>query len=272
MNTNLNALTDNDLFQAAPAIYAHGAHPSRVSDRYAFYSTSDVLDVLRKEGWHPTKAVQARVRRADRRGFQRHLVRFQRDDRSLIVNGSVPELLLSTAHDGSASFQLQLGVWRFICGNGLVAGSVFDKVQIRHVGYKPEQVISASHKLLASLPRLANSINEMTAITLSPSDRLAFAEVAIKIRYEDQPAPIRADQLLTVRRTEDREPTLYNTFQTVQENIIRGGLRGITQDMRRTRTRGVSAIAQDLNINAALWGLAASFKPRSVSQSMAEAA
>lgn len=271
MNTNLNVLTENDLFQAAPAIYAHGAHQN-VSDRYAFYSTSDVLDVLRKEGWQPTKAVQARVRRADRRGFQKHLVRLQRDARRLIVNGSVPELLFSAAHDGSASFQLQLGVWRFICRNGLVVGSVFDQVRIRHVGYKPEQAIEASHTLLASLPRLSDSIDEISGIMLSSNDRLAFAEAALRIRYEDQPAPIRADRLLTVRRTEDREPSLYITLQTVQENIIRGGLRGIAANMRRTRTRGVRSIEQDLKINSRLWSLAEQFKAPHADNALVEAA
>ena len=42
----------------------------------------------------------------------------------------------------------------------------------------------------------------------------------------------------------------------VQENLCRGGLTGQTAKGRATRTRGISAIREDVRINAQLWQLA----------------
>jgi hypothetical protein len=46
------------------------------------------------------------------------------------------------------------------------------------------------------------------------------------------------------------------TYNAVQENICRGGLVGQTAKGRATRTRGISAIREDVRINAQLWQLA----------------
>ncbi|EBA7968526.1 DUF945 domain-containing protein, partial [Salmonella enterica] len=40
------------------------------------------------------------------------------------INGKeVPEIILLNSHDGSSSYQMVPGLFRFICTNGLVCGS-----------------------------------------------------------------------------------------------------------------------------------------------------
>jgi len=69
--------------------------------------------------------------------------------------------------------------------------------------------------------------------------------------------------LLTARRTEDADRTnLWTNFNVIQENVIRGGLRGVridteTNRRRRMSTRAVQGIDQDVKLNRALWTLAA---------------
>ena len=63
-------------------------------------------------------------------------------------------------------------------------------------------------------------------------------------------------RLLTSRRWEQRSESLWDTHNTVQENIIRGGVRGRNANNRRLTTRAVTGISEDLRINQALWVLA----------------
>ncbi|MEA9980016.1 DUF932 domain-containing protein, partial [Pseudomonas sp. RTS4] len=68
--------------------------------------------------------------------------------------------------------------------------------------------------------------------------------------------PITPSQLLLPRRREDRSDDLWTTFNRVQENVIKGGLDGRNKKGRRTKTRAVNGIDQDVKLNRALWKLA----------------
>ncbi|KAA8703552.1 DUF945 domain-containing protein, partial [Pseudomonas cannabina] len=70
------------------------------------------------------------------------------------------------------------------------------------------------------------------------------------------PAPVTPSQLLMPRRREDRSSDLWTTFNRVQENTIKGGLTGRNKQGRRTTTRAVNGIDQDVKLNRALWVLA----------------
>lgn len=63
-----------------------------------------------------------------------HFVKI-RLDMPVTVNGDTinPMLLFSNNHDGLGSFTVRLGVYRFVCSNGLVIGSDLFKASIRHV-------------------------------------------------------------------------------------------------------------------------------------------
>jgi len=56
---------------------------------------------------------------------------------------------------------------------------------------------------------------------------------------------------------EDREPSLWNTFNVVQENLVRGGLATFNSSTRRRgQTREVASIDGNTSLNRALWILA----------------
>jgi hypothetical protein len=52
---------------------------------------------------------------------------------------------------------------------------------------------------------------------------------------------------------------LWTTFNKVQENVVRGGLRGVRRDetgrSRRVRSRAINGIDQHIRLNQALWTL-----------------
>ena len=81
---------------------------------------------------------------------------------------------------------------------------------------------------------------------------------ALAYRYDPKegPAPVTSSQLLSPRRVQDYDNDLWTTFNRIQENSIKGGLRGRNKQGRRATTRAVGGIDQDVKLNRALWVLA----------------
>ena len=63
--TASQSLSRQDLQRLAPPILATGAH-HRVTSRYQFISTLDLIQGLTQEGWLPVHATESRARTEDR--------------------------------------------------------------------------------------------------------------------------------------------------------------------------------------------------------------
>ena len=108
-NQTLNQLTNDQIVKLAPA--AGSLAPiDGVSSRYSFVPTLTAVDLLRDAGWLPIKAEQSAVRRIDREGFQRHLIRFAKN--GLSFSGERVDLVLYNSHDRGCAFKLIASVWR----------------------------------------------------------------------------------------------------------------------------------------------------------------
>jgi hypothetical protein len=249
-------LTDEEIRRAAPSVFAQEAHESR-GERYGFIPTIDVLTGLRRAGFEPFEARQTKVRDTSKREHTRHLLRLRHPDAP--ANREVaPEIILLNSHDGSSSYQLLSGFFRFVCDNGLIAGDVCDDIRITHRGRSNlvDDVIDGCITVLDNVETAAERIQAYQSILLTESHQRALASAALALKYDDPAkAPVIADQLLQARRFEDRQPTLWNTFNRIQENLIKGGLRGRSGNGRRTSTRAVTGVDQDVKLNRALWTL-----------------
>ena len=261
----LQPLNDDQIRAVAPSVFATGAWDG-VSEKYSFLPTSTVVSRMRETGWLPVAVNQQLIRLDARRGFQKHSIRFQRADQIGQMLEYRPEICLVNAHDRSSGYQLHAGLFRFVCGNGLiVADSTFEHISIRHVGFSPDQVIDASFRVLENIPQLTESVEGFRACRLTPVEQKAFAESAILLKYDDiQTAPVGAERLLEARRYEDGGNNLWNTFNRVQENLVRGGLKDWSRrkdnGKRHPRTRPVTGIDENVKLNKALWHLAEALK------------
>lgn len=258
-------LSNDDLLRAAPSIFATEAHESR-SARFSPVATVQVLEGLRREGFEPFSAMQAKTRDESRKDFTKHLVRLRHRGITNLA-GQAFEIVLVNANDGTAAYQMLPGFFRMVCANGLIAGDTFEGVKVRHSGDAVGDVIEGAYRVLSDAPKIADQVDNFRALTLNRDERNAFAEAAHVIRFPDHYAegddrtetPIRADQLLQARRYDDRAADLWTTFNAVQENVIRGGLtamgRNANGQHRRTTTREVNGIDQNRSLNRALWTL-----------------
>lgn len=269
-NHSATVLDNNALARIAPSVFASD-RAQRTSERFTFVPTIEVIDTLRNEGWNVVSAKQSNTRDESRQGFQKHMIRFRHQDASLTkVGDSIAEMVLLNAHDGTSSYQFHAGLFRLVCLNGLVvADQTFEKLKIKHSGFRKEDYIDASFKVLSDIPKVAQSVEEMRSIILSKPEQEVFARAALDVRYADPAteAPIDAPKALNPRRTDDTKSDLWTTFNVVQENLLRGGQRGYRttdingrRSVQRVTTREVRSVDGNVGLNKALWRLAEEMK------------
>jgi hypothetical protein len=188
------------------------------------------------------------------------------NDAQYSVGDTVCEMLLKNANDGTSAYDLMAGLFRIRCLNSLVTQtSTLDSVKVRHSGDVQGKVIEGTYRVLDEAKKALAAPQDWSTVNLNDDERMIFAESAHVIRFGDAEGetktPIRPDQLLQVRRPGDQGRDLWTVTNVTQENLIRGGLHGIGRDannrIRRTTTRAVQGIDNDIRINKALWMLAA---------------
>jgi len=152
-----------------------------------------------------------------------------------------------------------------------MVSSTFANFSHKHIGFKPDDFIHSAEKIASSAGIIADRVNEMKVIEMTPDERNVFAQTALgfvygaesKTREELENAiiesPIQPDQLLHERRYDDKGKDLWTLFNLVQENVVRGGLKGRKRNsagkMRNVTTRPVKALDRNIKLNQALWFL-----------------
>ena len=252
-------LGEDQMRQAVPSIFAPSKHASR-SERYTYIPTIEVLRGLRKEGFEPFMVAQSKSRIEGKTEYTKHMIRM-RHAGQVEIRPEANEIILINSHDGASCYQMLAGMFRFVCCNGLVCGTVSNDIRIPHKGNVQDEVIEGAFRVLDDFEAIGQSAQGMKALTLEPEEERAFATAALALRYGERtegqpPAPITADQLIEARREEDVGHDLWRTFQRVQENTLRGGLAGRSAQGRRIRTREVGSIDRGVSLNRALWVLA----------------
>jgi len=252
-------LTNEEIAVVAPSIFATEKHDSR-SERYTYIPTIDVLEKLRTEGFMPFMACQARCRDEGKREHTKHMLRLRYAGQ--IDSSEANEIILLNSHDGTSSYQMLAGTFRFVCCNGMVCGDTLNEIRVPHKGNIVDNVIEGAFRVVDDFERISGKIDGMKALPLNDGEQLAFAHAALALKYDPQTevAPITEQQILAPKRREDVGNDLWKTFNRVQERMLKGGVHGRAANGRRTTTRAVTGIDQDIRLNRALWVLAEQMK------------
>lgn len=252
-------LTNDEIRLVAPSIFAEEKHDSR-SERYTYIPTIHVLDNLRKEGFEPFMACQAKCRDEGKREFTKHMLRLRHA--SQITTGEANEIILLNSHDGTSSYQMLAGTFRFVCSNGMVCGDTLNDIRIHHKGNVVDNVIEGAFRVVDDFERIDGQIADMKSLTLNQGEQQAFAHAALALKYDTEiaPAPITERQILTPKRRDDAGDDLWRTFNRVQERMLQGGVPGRAANGRNMTTRAVTGIDQGIKLNRALWLLAEKMK------------
>lgn len=229
---------------------------NKLSDKYQVIKTHDVAQIMREQGFIITQANTLKPRNRDPR-VVKHFLRLRHQSHETSINGTIPEIVLINSHDGSTSLRMEAGLFRMICSNGLIvkSASIYSS-RTRHIDVTETRVVEEADKVIRAALESARRIELFMNKTLSDVDAKDFAMQAIQIRSMPNVTP---EAMLQVRRQEDAGNKLWNVFNRVQENLMRGGIQGVSTNGRRVTTQGVRAMGPTVKVNTRLWELAEEF-------------
>ena len=252
----------DDIRSLAPSVFAEQPW-ERMSDKYRFFPTIKVVEGLLDNGFYPVYAGQSKTRIEGKENFTRHVLRFRHADLIKQASevsgpvGEVPEIVIMNSHDGTSAYKIMLGFFRLVCANGMIVKSAgISEIAVRHSGREEiiGQVIDGSYEIIKEAPKAALQISGWKNTELAPVAQNAFASAALELR--DSAIDVMPERLLQPRRSADLGKDLWTTLNVVQENLIRGGVRGEDAKGNRRRLRGIKSVDADTKLNRALWVLA----------------
>lgn len=255
-------LTLEGIREVCPAIFAEGPHESR-GPRYRYVPTIEPLQKMLDNGWGVYEASQQKVTKdKTRNGYTKHMLRLRKLEdftpKPAVVGDGVGEVIMINAHDGTSRYHMKGGFFRFVCSNGMMVGSHIVGFSIVHSTGKQtsQEVLEAGERIvLEGFPRMLENIEQFKSIRVGPEKQYRLANKALALRYgEGALSPFPASDLLTVRRPEDEEPTLWNVLNRVQEGIMYGGWKTKSIAFGRASTvRPVESVSAVVKINSGIW-------------------
>lgn len=251
------ALTDNEIARRCPAIFAEDYSVNRTK-KYAQYHTIDIINALRGEGFEVTNAFAQKTRNIQN-PHVRHCVRMSHVDHLNETKPSAqrPEIVLVNSHNGTTSFRMMAGIFRMVCSNGLITmDENIGEEKFKHMGHSLDEVVQCTTNFaIRAAETNMELIKAMRMANLTEKQQREMAKEAAIIRLGNVPSKIENyENLLNTRRHDDNvEPTIWNTFNVLQENCIKGG-----QIVGNRQMREISGIDNLIRVNRNLWNLATS--------------
>ena len=261
MNNTITPLSLEKAKEVAPAIFATSPAPTIKSAKYQFTPTVEVIEHMDKLGFQLTSAKQSKSNVELRKNWGIHITRFQHPE--LYIKNSAgevearPEVVLLNSHDGTRPVQFELGLFRLVCENGLVVKTQdFGGFRERHTKYDFPTIKSMIDQKVGTMKSIVTKISGWNSKLMTDKERYQFAIEALALRIgEDRKAEnYEIMEILTPKRTADEGKSLWNTFNILQENLIKGGFQ-----LNERQARAITNPVQDLTLNQDLWQLAEAY-------------
>lgn len=255
----LQSISLDQLRSQLPQAFAT-APASRVSKRYSFIPTSQILTDLDSLGWKVRSITNPRYKSEGKQLHGKHLVRLFNPNINISSGADVNhvEIALYNSSDGTSRFKMEVGIFRMVCSNGLVVKSHdFGGINIRHSGYSFDALKTSIDEMVAGLPNVVTKINTFSSRILTAAEMTNLAQSAYSLRNSGREATAEELQaILHPRRTEDQGDNLWVVFNRVQESVLTGGSLLVDRRGRMRTARPIRNLDKGLKLNQELWSLA----------------
>ena len=248
----MTTLTLDEATTLVPAIGAQS--PSeKVSEKYQFVSTRDILNRVQKDGWMITNATSQ-----NQSPYAQHRVTLVHENDLATSNSDdegIPRIEMFNSHNLSKRLMFAIGFFRFVCSNGLiVASGPAETIRIKHrfSGDRLSEIMEQVSQISGRFPAIKNTIGDFKAREMNHDEQTSFAQYAIKGRFNYRPEmPKRfrdmgrtVEKLLQVRRPEDEGNSVWAVYNRVQENLV-SGVQGFSRPIR--------GYSDSVRVNQLLW-------------------
>jgi hypothetical protein len=245
-------ITLEQLKLTTPSIFSTSASP-KMSDKYVFVPTGDILENFQREGWEIASAKQT-----GRGMYGVHEVRLRNGELPK-VGDTLVEAIIRNSHNGMTTLGVSAGLHRLVCSNGLtVPTALAESFNVRHQRFDLDDVKRLTESFAGKLPKIEGSVNRMMEREMTTDEKIDFVRKSAEIRFSKEKvlSDMEIVGLLTPNRMEDEGNDLWKIFNVVQEKFVRGGMEYSSPKGRRTKLRGLQNIMVVNQVNTKLWELA----------------
>ena len=229
----------------------HTSTGYQTSERYSVVNTGNLVELIKgNTGYEMASYVEAGVRKKEKLGYQKHLVRLKGER---ISDELRPEIVIHNSYDKSSSLKIMVGFFRFVCCNGLIVGDMVDSFQTYHTGINYDALFEWCGNIQNRIETGFSAVQKMKQIQAAPEMMVPVVRKTLQIAsptsYDENTdwASIEAkwavNTMLRPVRYQDKGDDLWTRFNVIQERVFKGG----------TGLRKVTNIDKVVKINRMLW-------------------
>jgi hypothetical protein len=165
---------------------------------------------------------------------------------------AVATMNITNTCNGSKPMELDLGAYRQVCANGMIAHTSYSSEKVPHSEKGQQSLQDILCDLGIRTQGVMEEFNKLKERDLSPTEAMSLATQAADTRF-GKGHRIDVSQLLNVVRDEDKGDDVWTVFNSIQENLTQPHR---IIDSRGNLINGVSDISEDTRINKELFQLA----------------
>jgi hypothetical protein len=237
----------------APSLSQSYRKSQRIPTVSNYIETADMVRDLQKEGWNIGGVCENRNKKTKQ--ISNNYVKLYHPDLTMKNNKGQTECLsnvyLTNSTDGKSALQVDYGLYRLVCSNGMITGVKEDVGSIPH-----------TEKGISKYPTIINNISEIAKQALASFDSFKnktltskqiqkLAADALKVRF-GKIQNINSEQLLNIHREEDKGDDLWTVFNRIQENLTKSNM---IVDSNGKLLTGITSVKQDIDVNQKLYSL-----------------
>jgi hypothetical protein len=247
-------LSIETLQEVAPSVFATSPSP-KMSNKYTFVPTIEVVENFDREGWKVYSAKQV-----GKGNYAQHELRLRNGELPQ-VGDSLIEAVIRNSHNGISSFSVSSGLFRLVCSNGLtVPTSIADAISVRHMNFDLGMVREITDQFAERLPVIQRSVGKMESTFLSEGQLVDFVNKSAMIRWEKGSIPkFKLEDFLRPERDGDVGNSVWKTFNVIQEKFVRGGMKYNSKKGRVVSMRELKNFYNINKVNTGLWELAETY-------------
>lgn len=247
LNNDLNKLS-----AFIPSLDASWRANQHIKSKPVMVESLDAVREFQRQGWNIAGAYESKGKN---RKVGSHFIRMEHPDFTIKNSKgqaeAVATMSISNSCTGIKPMELDLGAYRQVCSNGLIAHTSYSSKKVPHT----EKGQYSLQEILCDLGIRTHDVmeefNKLKEKQLSPKEMMNLATQAADTRF-GKGHRIDVSQLLNVVREEDKGEDVWTVFNRIQENLTQPQ-RIIDREGRLVG--GITDINEDTRVNKELFEL-----------------
>lgn len=235
---------------------------------YNHADSREIINLVQDKGFVHVDTSFGKPRNPDNFGFQKHVMIFEKEGLQIDDDNKM-QLLVTNSHDTGSSLKFDIGIFRTICANGLVAGDNFYSDRLIHSASNfDQQLKEILNNTIDETSRVKEFINKISNIETNDQIRTELLRTCVAEKLKNISNLYGWDSgSFNPKRQGDLNNDLYTLFNRVQEVLLKGGLKyKVKQEigtsditdmgmftLRNNTTRAVKSIDEKKRLNKFIW-------------------